>query len=522
MIFRMSTTEFVAKKEQMIQDVKRLLIGQGYFENENSRKRFSGRLRTLLGGKTTWNPDIFLVNRASGTIAADVQLCEEGRFQFIPAAMEQAAPKILSNFKTVIVALFIPIGSNIKPSTIQIAAKLKITVEVIGQRNILHRILDPITVSRIYKANTRQTAIVRLQKNSGWLIPRVLVTKLKTTRNLEYSAILREFAREYFRTKTPVSMSAQYKLVTQYVEKMLSLYGLNHCCDKLQISKELQKLARLRGESRDHFLHEFQTFLIGALILDNCRRLKLPHFSLCARCQKMDLPWLLASIFHDFGVDIANLDSSLNIGIATFPYVSKGNARFSAVLNSFYDFRANHDDLDQWNLDQYTPTCFNLQQLLFIAATERITRMGERIRVNHGVVSAHQLLEFEEHLSKPMNAQKPIFASSAFSAALHDKALWSELFSQSVLPIDASKFPLFYLLVLSDNLAEAGRPKTKTVQGQDAVLASFRIQGSAIYLSIWFADPERASIMNFWTSFTQERCFTKPFLTFNCKSIYTT
>lgn len=113
----MPKTEYVDKKEQFIERVSSILIAQGFSENNERKKQFLDRLRTLMSTTTkllntriTWNPDIFLVRDDGTLLLADVQLLEERRPQFIPIVMEQAVPKIISNFGSVKTVLYIPMG----------------------------------------------------------------------------------------------------------------------------------------------------------------------------------------------------------------------------------------------------------------------------------------------------------------------------------------------------------------------------------------------------------------------------
>jgi hypothetical protein len=338
--------------------------------------------------------------------------------------------------------------------------------------------------------------------------------------NLEYSNILHQFATDYFGASTPVGLSVQYKLACKCIENIFKTAGLDPCCESIRGSKDLQKLARIKGETRDHFLHAFQTFLMGVVILDKYVGLRNSPFVLCSRYPRMDLPWLIASIFHDYGFDLVNLESCLPTTIAEFRYVSRMNLRSSPVLNSFYDFQKNDGDLDSWNPDSYQVRSHDLEHILFNAAIEKsLQATGERLRAIHSVVSAHEIVRLEEKVSSSRPNLKPEFISSALSASMHDKILWTELFSHSIFPMDARRFPLFYLLVLCDTLAEAGRPKATRVTQQDAVLTSFNVQNDTIDCAIWFLEPERAFIMNFWSSFVKNRCFTNPFLNLDCRSL---
>lgn len=397
---------------------------------------------------------------------------------------------------------------------------MNLSIEAIDQYGVIHKILDPSTMCQPYQKSEQENQAIRLQKASGWAIPRVLVEKLSNIRNLEYSSHLQQFAADYLEAKTPIRLSTQYKLAYQCIADIFKYYDLDVCCDCLQLSKDLQKMARRKGESRDHFLHQFQTFLIGALVLDNCGGPSSP-FVLCERYRRMDLPWLLASVFHDFGFDLANLESCLDIGrIGGFRFEPHGNIRYSAVLNSLYDFQINNGDIDGWNPDSYSVKSSDLGHILFDAAKEKSSRStGKKLGANHGVLSAHELIDLGDQLEKSKPNLVPFFSASALCVSMHDKYLWADLFSNSILPIDASRFPLSYLLILSDTLAEAGRPKTTTSGEQDVVLVSFNVQVNVISSAIWFREVEKAYTMNFWLRFVQEKCFTNTFLKLECKCL---
>jgi hypothetical protein len=516
----MSETAFIAAKNQLVERILSCLVAQGYSRDDRRKLHFVDSLRDSLGGKTTWNPDIFLIHSNGTVLVADAQLLEERQAQYIPAAMEQAAPRINSILPNAQIALYIPMGWVLTTDTICKAARLNIAVEAIDQSSTIHRLLNPSTICQTFRPTQAENEAIQRQKASGWVIPRVLVQRLNNVTNLEYSNQLHQFASSYFGTPTPIRLSTQYKIASQCIESIFRSLDLNVCCEPLLISKDLQKMARRKGESRDHFLHEFQTFLIGALILDGYTRSPSSPFILCGRYRRLDIPWLIASIFHDFGFDLANLESCVNIPAGELKYEPKGNVRFSALLNSLYDFQKNTDNLDNWNPDSYIVGSSDLERILFSAALEKSSsKTGERLRANHGALSAHNIACLAERVSAQRPNLAPIFISSALSASLHDKNLWPELFSGSILPLDASRFPLLYLLVLCDTLAEAGRPRTAKIEREDAVLASFSIQGNIVRSSVWFPKLERACTMNFWSHFVQERCFANALLRFECRSL---
>lgn len=516
----MSSTEFTSRKEQIIERISQNLIAKGYSKDRSRKEQFVDTLRNLLRAKTTWNPDIFLVHPRRPILIADVQLLEERQNQYIPVAMEQAVPNLGSDFGPIEVVLFIPIGGDLDPITIQKATALNVVVNAIDSTGVIHRILDAPTVCRTYKAKRNEQQVVKSQQTSRWVIPQVLVQKLNTLRNLEYLSQLQQFASDYFDASTPIHLSTQYKLASQCIENIFEFYDLDPCCRPLRISKDLQKIARRKGESRDHFLHQFQTFLMGALILDSYVGSTSSPLILCKRYPRLDLPWLIASIFHDFGFDLANLDSSLDIVIGELRYESRGNLHYSTLLNSFHDFKNSNGDLDDWNPDSYIVQNTNLTDILFRAAIEKSARKtGKRLRANHGVLSAHKIVNLLEQLVEQAPSLVPVFMSSALSVSMHDKKIWAELFANSILPIDASKFPLLHLLILCDTLAEAGRPKSVNTGQQDAILTGFDLKNNIVCGSIWFSEPQRAYTMNFWAHFVQEKCFTNTFLKLKCRSL---
>jgi hypothetical protein len=516
----MSSTAFIVAKEKEIKRISSILTAQGYSEDENRKREFVDKLRDLLNGMTAWNPDIFLVHQSEGVLVADIQLPEERRAQYIPIAMKQAVPKIGSNFGPVKVVLYIPMGGVLEPETIQKAARLNVAIEAVNSAETICRILEPSTVCQCFEPSEEEKLAIESQRVSHWIIPRVLVQNLRNIKNLEYSSHLEQFATEYFHTPTPVRLGVQYKLASKCIENIIkSTYNLDLCCEPLQVSKGLQKMARRKGKSRDHFLHAFQTFLMGALVLDNYVGSSSP-FVLCKRYPRIDLPWLLASIFHDFGFDLANLESCLDIAIGELKYESRGNLAYSTLLNSMYDFQKNDGDLDEWHPDSYVVRSSGLGLILFNAAIEKSAKAThERLRANHGVLSAHEIINLGERLSKEKSGLTQTFISSALSASMHDKTLWAELFSNSILPVDASRFPLLYLLILCDTLAEAGRPKTTQIGQEEAVLVNFDVRDNVIYCVVRFSEPEGACTMNFWSRFVQEKCFTNTPLKLECKCL---
>lgn len=186
-MFCLLAASYSPAKQTLINRVKNSLIASGYIDKPKAKNRFVAKLRKLTQRETTWNPDICLSHKGKHLLVADVQLLENRRFQYIPSPMEHIAPIISANFPFVQIALFVPLGSNIKASAILSAVKSRITVEAIDQNGNLHEILDPLKTCKISETTTDQNLAINRQVNSGWFIPVVLVNRLLRVRKLEYS-----------------------------------------------------------------------------------------------------------------------------------------------------------------------------------------------------------------------------------------------------------------------------------------------------------------------------------------------
>jgi hypothetical protein len=515
----MASVSFSAGKQNLIQQITDALALQGYTDNPTKRKSFISRLRALTGSKTVWNPDIFLMGRNNTILIADTQMIEEGHSQYISDIMEQAVPSIRSILRSPKIALFVPLGGILDPDTIQKAVALDVTVASMD-RGAVHEVLQPSSISQVHRATRRQRQEVARYQTSGRILPEVLVSKVERIRSVAYSENLRRFSGKYSHTPKTVTLNVQYDLALRCVEGILRQYNLQDWCRHLDISMGLDKMARLKGELRDHFLHQFQTFLMGSIILNeaNSHKTNMPSFRLSNTHQELDLPWLITSIFHDYGYGIAHIESCVDPGICGYRIETRNNSRYSAMLNSFFDCARNGKDIDTWNPDSYAFENADLEGALFNAALDRTTgHRRERKRPNHGVLSAHKILSMGEPIIEQEPDLRPILLSSALSVAIHDKDLWAELFSKSVLPFDATRFPLSYLLTLCDTLAEAGRPRTENTSHQDDALLDFSIDGHNLDCQIWFAEPRRALTMNYWADFVQRRCFQNALLNIDLK-----
>jgi ribosomal protein S15P/S13E len=233
----------------------------------------------------------------------------------------------------------------------------------------------------------------------------------------------------------------------------------------ISLFKEFEPILFKDTSYRDHFLHQFQVFLLGVPIISLFREIiEKPYQSIGDNKYRFDLDytWLLTSTFHDIGYPIQKVDSWMN----TF---------FKAYLNIEYMPVYNNLNIDSilWNRNYME----HIDQLASIYAKRigsdnknsidnfRRIILKELIeKKNHGILSAICLLD---RVSNPktnekesINLQdKPVY-NAALAIALHDK----NIFLNKEIPlISFEKNPLIFLLIYSDTVQEWGRPLSSDI-----------------------------------------------------------
>ena len=79
-----------------------------------------------------------------------------------------------------------------------------------------------------------------------------------------------------------------------------------------EIQRHLEEILLRDNKYRDHFVHQFQVFLMGAFILEKMYDTKgfekiLNSFNTDYKC-KIEDAWLAASTYHDFNYGLQNFD----------------------------------------------------------------------------------------------------------------------------------------------------------------------------------------------------------------------
>lgn len=136
------------------------------------------------------------------------------------------------------------------------------------------------------------------------LISFKLIDKLREVKNIDYYIRLKEFA-EGFRDEPQGGYPGNdYDIALHWVEELWKKYGMKYP----KIQRELEDILLRKPEYREHFVHQFQVFLLGSYIIDKMYGDKkgekvINSFKTKYNC-KIEIAWLFAATFHDFNYSI--------------------------------------------------------------------------------------------------------------------------------------------------------------------------------------------------------------------------
>ena len=221
---------------------------------------------------------------------------------------------------------------------------------------------------------------------------------------------------------------------------------------------------------RDHYVHQFQVFLLGAIIIDElikCGKFKGNHDHICDG-------WLLAASYHDFSYPIQKYDDYISYFFKETIGIDEPLGLLELKSNYMeYKFSSNIEFIIS-----SISTCFDKNEFKGEVGTEKLNKIREFFyykivkNKNHGLLSALGLL-------KKLETQKSledILLPASTAIALHDDEVWQPLHGlttedsrdndewvknvRNIAPIKEISFedhPLAFLLILCDNIQDWGR-----------------------------------------------------------------
>ena len=271
------------------------------------------------------------------------------------------------------------------------------------------------------KKENSKLSIYLTDKLSYRRIPYKLTDKLNDLKKISYSAELKQFAPEYRQT-----IEDDYTIAELYISNLWDKYlGLTYP----NIQNRVENILQRNEKYREHFVHQFQVFLIGAYILDILDQIYpevAENFEKEHGGCKIENVWLAASTFHDFNYGLQNFDTWLMEFFEETLWVKCSQTKENLNLlnlDAAMIREALYENLtkiiDQLKRDWEKDQKENLTRFFYEKAV--------RDR-NHGVLSAISLMKLYE--KSDMDKRK-IDENSILEAAVaigcHDEDIWEAL-----------------------------------------------------------------------------------------------
>lgn len=289
-------------------------------------------------------------------------------------------------------------------------------------------------------------------------IDRKLLEHITNLKSISYATELRQIANEYLSYDKD-----DYSFAMEWVRKLWNKYFNIPYPD---MHKKLEPMLKeLYPKYRDHFLHQFQIFLLGSIMIDCLIR----FVKLNGNKDTLSKGWLLAATFHDFAQAIQKYDDwsktffkdSLEIGKPESLELKKDyveNTFSSSVEHIISSLGKCFRDFDEEDrIEDYN----KIRHFFYHQITDK---------KNHGLLSSLSLLkrfdgEGEFHT---------VILPSATAIAIHDDEIWRALNGAmansdkiewitklcTLKPLSKLKLdtkPLSFLLILCDNIQDWGR-----------------------------------------------------------------
>ncbi len=354
---------------------------------------------------------------------------------------------------------------------------------------------DHLLLERAAKTLARKPPVVKY-------LDRHLLESMYDLSKVQYRDVLSEFAHDY-----PFLEANDYSEVVKVARKLWTEFlGVDDSTAKgLDFFRDFESLLKLDLERkyRDHFLHQFQVFLLGTRIIDDLYDTISEIYSTSLSGKAIDhaveLAWLAASTFHDFAYPVerySQWDEELFRRLLGAPsptslqleriFVEEGFVEYLDQIASHLD-RAADNSCGKWCYGQETMVNEKLRRFL----------MAKIVRdKNHGVLSAVAWLKkvrSDKHTARNEQFMTWIAAPAATAMALHDMGVWRPLSGKPVpwnesqtcwdsecislkhtTCLNLKNMPMAFLLAYCDCVQEWGRPGADSSDSGGSQLTDFR------------------------------------------------
>lgn len=283
----------------------------------------------------------------------------------------------------------------------------------------------------------------------------VLIEKLGELKKISYASCLTDLASEYYQ-----EARGDYQIALDTIKRLWQeVCGVEYP----EVQRQLEDILLRNPEYRDHFLHQFQVFLLGAYIIDKLygnNEKCIREYNKNYNCS-IEEAWLLASTYHDF-----------NYSIQRYDLWSK--EFFSQALNTkckLSDLKLDTAFIRENFLLKTRDLCDALSLKMDHGVTNFFFEEAVTER-NHGLLSALSMLKLLENSNgKKISREGQI--QVAVAIALHDYNIWAAFanLKDGNLPLwyenfakeehlknlEFIKHPLVFLLIFCDTVQEWGR-----------------------------------------------------------------
>jgi len=290
-----------------------------------------------------------------------------------------------------------------------------------------------------------------------------------------------------------------YEIVVTWVKKLWKNHlSLTQTASSFDFYEEFESILKLDREYRDHFLHQFQVFLLGTLILDGIfPKFQDSYKKPFVRLDKNSVfkSWLITSTFHDFAYPLERYTKWNDELFERLLNIKKSPTEigFEKIITEkkFLEYLDQIDNLlscyktsgSNWCCKNPHTTNEDLRRFLL----NKIVH--ER---NHGVLSSLALLKKSESEQISDETLSTEIYPAAVAIAIHDEGIWQPFrgkkpswrsescewekeFSKCnyLNHLDFSNQPLSFLLIFCDTAQEFGRPKFPYLKDASASKALF-------------------------------------------------
>lgn len=336
-------------------------------------------------------------------------------------------------------------------------------------------------------------------------IPNILIDRVVGLKNVLHKDILNEFCENYRHRKFR-RIEDEYLLINEVIGKLLDASFTQQLREVVKRSMHLSLVAPYFEESiREQFIHSFQVFLLGTVIVDNFfKNFQRWYSKYLCRSPKtcLESSWLLTTIFHDHAKNIDALKKILEIEMGSYSDIISDEPVYISKISSAFAHLASKKPLEQW---PSKTTNDSFARILSDYSS----------RWNHGVKGSTVMLR---HINNAIRRISPRDIAAALGIAVHDKELHDCLLRGNFFPLDIQLFPIACLLIYCDTIEEWGRlrlgipTEITEVPTEITRLVTFRIDKNNVYCEVCF-DSDREALNKLTEIRGIRRCITASPLT---------